>query len=297
MNSSIKKILVPIDLTEFSEAAISNAVSMAKLLNAEVFLIHVLAVNDYYFSIVPEMRTLLPSITEIEVSVKKRMEELQANVTKQSGITPNVFVTTGNIETEIIDFSKKKKIDLILMGTHGASGYKELFIGSNAQRVVSLSDIPVLTMQNGIQKPEFKNILLPIDNSLHSREKLNIVMVIANLFGAIIHLLGLPDSDKKEDLDKFNIKMKSIGEIITAEKLSFKASIVDGDNIAKAALAYAKENKCDLIAVNTGHESKITGIFPGLFAQQIVNHSTIPVLSIKHTEGHYDITTPGFGIG
>jgi len=79
--------------------------------------------------------------------------------------------------------------------------------------------------------------------------------------------------------------------------LPYNTSVVYGENLAKKAIKYAAENKCDLIVINTGHESKMTGIFLGAFAQQIVNHSKIPVLSFKHTEGHFYIETPGFGIG
>jgi nucleotide-binding universal stress UspA family protein len=288
MKSTIRKILVPVDLTESTEAVIMKAVTIAKKIKADICLLHVLAFNDYYFSIVPEVRTILPTINEIELAVKKQMDGIQASIAKKYGITPKVYVTTGNIETEVITFSKNEKIDLIIMGTHGASGPREFFIGSNAQQVVALSEIPVLTMQNTNEKTDFRNILIPIDNSLHSREKLNISLMIADLFGSKIHVLGLLDSTEQTELKKFKIKMDAVEDVIRAEKLPFTASIRSGDHIAQAALSYAEMNKCDLIVINTGHESKITGIFPGAFAQQIVNHSKIPVLSLRPKRVTYE---------
>ncbi|MBI2270494.1 MAG: universal stress protein [Bacteroidetes bacterium] len=296
MNSTIKKILVPVDFTETSDIASSKAIEIAKHIKADIFLLHVVEFNGYYFSVVPEMKTIVPPIKTIEVEVKKKMDGIRYNIEKKSGVICKVFVSTGNICDEIIDFSKKKGIDLIVMGTHGASGYKELFIGSNAQRVVTLSNIPVLTMQKNGKTSDFKNILIPIDDSLHSREKINMAMVIAHIFNAKIHLLGLPNSKETKALDRFNVKIESVKKIINSEKLSSKITITHGDNIAKAALSYSKRNKCDLIVINTGHESKISGIFLNGFAQQIVNHAKPPVLSIKHTEGHFAITTPGYGI-
>ena len=89
---------------------------------------------------------------------------IQSKIKAKYGILTKVFVNSGRVDPEIIDFAKSMHIDLIIMGTHGTSGYREIFIGSNTQRVVTLSDIPVLTIQKGVKKTEFKNILIPIDN-------------------------------------------------------------------------------------------------------------------------------------
>ncbi len=296
MNPEIKKILVPVDLSESSTAALETAKVLAKKLNAEIALLHVLVFNDYYFSIVPEVRSILPSIKEIELAAQKQMEEISSTIKKDSGINASVFVTTGNIEKEVFDFCKREKMDLIVMGTHGTSGYREHFIGSNAQRVVTLSKIPVLTIQGNATKNEFKNIMVPIDNSLHSREKLNIAIDFAELFGSKIHLLGLSDSADKKDLELFKVKLSPVEKLLTEKNINYETVILPGENVANAALKYAGDSKCDLIVINTGHESKTTGIFLGTFAQQIVNHSKVPVLSYRHTEGEYLIDTQGYGI-
>ncbi len=295
MNNVIKKILVPIDFSEISSTVFSKTTTLAKLLKADLLLIHVVPHTGYGFSIVPEKRNDLMNIQEIQMAVSQKMDELQAEIKNQYHITPEVYVSTGNIDAEIIDFAKNKKIDLIIMGTHGASGYKELFIGSNSQRVVTLSDIPVLTMQHDTKGLGFENILLPIDNSVHSREKVNLATSIAKQFGAKIHILGLNDSSDQTEINKFNYKIKSVEENIAAQNLPFKTTLVKGNKLAASAMEYADANKCDLIVINTGHESEITGIFLGAFAQQIVNHSKVPVLSMKHLASHYSIDTVGYG--
>ncbi len=121
-------------------------------------------------------------------------------------------------------------------------------------------------------------------------------VAIAGVFGATIHIVGLIHSDEERELNKFKIKLESIEQLISSNKLLFKTTIVHGKNLAKDAMDYAAENNCDLIIINTGHESELAGIFLGVFAQQIVNHSKIPVLSIKHKKGYLSIDTPGFGI-
>jgi nucleotide-binding universal stress UspA family protein len=291
MIHSIKKILIPIDFTEMSESAALQGSEIAKLLQAEVYLLHVIPSNGHYSSLNYEKPTPAEVIKDVEGMVNDRMNEFKNKISEKSGITPKTIIYTGNIVNRIIEFSHREKIDQIIMGTHGASGYKEMFIGSNAQRVVTLSEIPVLTMLDSTHESIFKNILIPIDHSIHSREKVNVALQIAKLYKAKVHILGLVDSNEPKDMDKMKIKLESVEKFAAHENLSFVTTIEHGDSIAKTAIDYARKNKCDLIVINTGHESKITGIFLGPFAQQIVNHSTVPVLSVKHTEGKFSTTT------
>jgi len=292
--NEIKKILVPVDFSKTSETAISNAMTLAKLLKAEVFLICVIENDWFHLSTILEMEIIQPLRLDIEKAIEKKLNEIQKKNSKIFDIVPEIYIATGNIHTEIIKFSEEKKINLIVMGTRGVSGYDEMFIGSNAQRVVALSETPVLTMQNNCNKSEFKNILIPIDNSTHSREKVNLAIIIAKLFCANIHIIGLYDSKDKQELNKFQTKLESVEKIFKSNKLPYKTSMVHGENLAKLAINYATENKCDLIIINIGHESNIADNFLGAFAQQIVNHSKIPVLSIKHTRGHYSNSAAGF---
>ena len=292
----IKKILVPIDFSETSEIALAEAISLSVLLNADLFLFHVMDYVEHLYTGFPEVQTLLHSNSELKNSVELKMKKMQVKISKEYGINIEVYIIQGHIHSEIIDFSIKENIDLIVMGTHGISGYKEFFIGANAQRVVTLSEIPVLTIQNKIKGSKLSNILIPIDNSIHSREKVIMAIDIAKLFGSVIHILGLPNSEEEHELNKFNTKIKSVETIVHEHNLQFVSSLIHGDNLAEEAIKYANKNNCDLIVINTGHESNLTGIFLGLFAQQIVNHSKIPVLSCKHTQDNYSITTPGFGV-
>lgn len=287
MTTSIKRILIPVDFSETSKAAILQGAEIAKLLNAQIYLLHVISNREQNSS----MNGQNANIHLNGQHLNAEMDKFQKEITLKYGVSIEVFILEGNIVDKIVEFTKQKSIDQIIMGTHGASGYREMFIGSNAQRVVTLSEVPVITMLNRLNETEFKNILIPIDNGIHSREKVNIAVEIAKLYNAKIHLLGLVDSDQTIDENKMRIKLESVEKHVKHENLSYTTSIEHGHSIAKTAVNYSIANKCDLIAINTGHESKITGIFLGPFAQQIVNHSNIPVLSVKHTEGKYSTFT------
>jgi nucleotide-binding universal stress UspA family protein len=287
----IKKILIPIDFTEMSESAAVQGAEIAKLLEAEIYLLHIIPSNGHYSSLNLEKPTPAQVINDVESMINEKMEKFKSRIKEKTGVTAHVTIYTGNVVNRIIEFSHREKIDQIIMGTHGASGYKEMFIGSNAQRVVTLSEIPVLTILDSTHESVFKNILIPIDEAIHSREKVNVALEIAKLYNAKVHILGLVDSNEKMASDKMRIKLESVEKFAAHEHLSFVTTIEHGDNISKTAMNYASKNKCDLIVINTGHESRITGIFLGPFAQQIVNHSTIPVLSVKQHEGKFSTST------
>ncbi len=224
----------------------------------------------------------MDSATDIELVITRKMENIKEDILKKHGIIVKTYITKGRTDSEIVDFAKTRKMQLIVMGTHGASGYKEVVVGSNADRIVSLSEVPVLTMQTNTDKLKLKNILLPIDNSMHSEEKVNMAMEFASMFGAKIYVLALPHTTDEPELGKFKTKLHSVEQILQLVEIPFYTTWTEGDNLAQAAMEYSHKNLCDLIVINTGHESKIAGFFLGVFAQQIVNHSKIPVLSVKH---------------
>ncbi len=295
MSTKIERILVPVDFSETSDMAINTVAAMAKICEAELTLFHVLEYQEYYFSVLPEAKVLMPHIEDLRMEAKKKLDEMQSRIKADTGVRPDIFITTGNIESEIRDYSLKENMNLIVMGTHGISGYKEIFIGSNAQRVVTLSVVPVLTITKD-SSSGFRNILMPFSDALHSRQKVNIAAEVAEQYKAHVHILGILGSDDKEEMHKMKIKLHSVENIIGGKNLPFSTEIVIAKNMAKKAIEYALQNNCDLMVINTGHESEITGVFLGAFAQQLVNHSPIPVLSVKPMEDSYTIGAAGFGV-
>ena len=289
---AIKRILVPVDFSKESESICLKAGAIAKLFKSELYLIHVVENNGTHFMVVPEAKDSSLPVNEIEEVAEDLLGNLSESIKNSTGIDADTFVSEGSIEDEIFKYSNENEIDLIIMGTHGISGYKEFLMGSNAQRVVTLSDIPVLTMGKGISSKGFKSILLPFDDSMHSREKLNIAAEFAELFGSEIHILELPETKNESELKEFRVKMETVEQLLKEKKIPFKTKIISEDNVAKAALDYADKQGCDLIVINTGHESKLKGVF----TQHIINHSKIPVLSVKATKETYTIATPGYGI-
>ena len=277
MTFTIKKILTPVDFSETSQQALDHAIFMAKIFNAKLHFVHIIEPVGYQF----EMSKMMSLNDEIKKIAHDKLDELAASINAEHGIyKPEILVEAGNISSKIVDAADKIKADIIVMGTHGVSGFTEFFIGSNSYKVVTQSQCPVLTVQKHTSRKGFKNIVLPIDDSHTSRQKVKHAVEFAKRYGSVIHVLGLMIEEDAAARHKIEVMLKQVNEFIEKNDIPKKNKILVSSNIAKATMKYANDTDADLIIIMTEQEENITGYIIGPFAQQIVNHSQVPVLSI-----------------
>ena len=289
MNSvNIHRILIPVDFSAAGESAVEHGAYLANAFRADILLLHIVSgVNEYPRGWFNDENPASDKGT-IQNTVAKKLSELAENITKKYGVYVETMLTTGKPATRISEIVVEKDMDLIVMGTHGANGFEEFFVGSTAHKVVNLSPCPVITVRDGSNPSGIKSIVLPIDESMHSRQKVKNVLPIATKCNAVVHVLGLVQSSDKSDIAKFNIKVNSVEEAILKAGLKYITKVVKGTNIAMETMKYAEEVNAEMLTIMTDHESNMTGMFMGAFARQIVNHSKIPVLSIKPVTGNYE---------
>jgi nucleotide-binding universal stress UspA family protein len=283
MSFQLQKILVPVDFSETGMLALEHAGHMAGLAKADLILLHVLPVNQYHFEI-PEPELHIENYDRVNAIVEERLNEAVESLRERHGVKARSFSAKGTVTREIIELANEEQVDLIVMGTHGAKGFEELFIGSNAHKVVSVAKCPVITVQTHVTRVGFTNIVLPIDRSVHSREKVNIALRFADLYDAKIHILGLLENNEEHENDKLQIVLDQVQHAVEQANLRFSRQTVKGTNLAYEAMRFGPEVNADLIVIMTEQESALTGVFLGPRAKQIVNHSRIPVMSIKPKE-------------
>ena len=145
--SRLRRILHPTDFSRASRAAFARAVVMAKADRAELLLVHVMAVpvpmaGEGYIS---------PSVYEdLEASARKHAEKQLATLrdkARASGAKVSVILLEGLAHAQIVRAAKSKKADLIVIGTHGRTGFAKFFLGSVVSRVVTAAPCPVLTVR------------------------------------------------------------------------------------------------------------------------------------------------------
>jgi nucleotide-binding universal stress UspA family protein len=206
----INRILVPVDFSDTGLLAVEHATFMARLFKADLYLLHIIESIEFPFNLNQPFFLIGKYDDELEKICTIELDDLAKQIRKLHGITVTTLIIKDKVVTGIRDAAKDNKIDVIIMGTHGSKGFDEYFIGSNAHKTVTLSPCPVITIQTHSKKMGFKNIVMPIDNSLHSRQKVDTVIELASHYGAKIHILGLIDPDEDIDEKKFNIKIETV---------------------------------------------------------------------------------------
>ena len=277
----INYITVPTDYSAAATVAIDHAVDIAKRFGAEIHLVHVLEDGAYTGVFAPSSKSEYKDKERAQLRLQDDAEKLR----KDTGLHISHQVVTGRIYEEIVRVAEEEKADLVVMGTHGASGWAEFFVGSNAFKVVTQTDCPVLSIQQNATKTELKNIILPIDQTPESRQKVRHAAAFAKKFGSTIHIASLLTDDEPEIRFDFEKKVKQITEYLDREEIAHTESILVGSNLATMTMNFAESKGGNLIVMMTEQEPNITGFLMGPFAQQVVNHSRIPVLSISPDEG------------
>jgi nucleotide-binding universal stress UspA family protein len=256
----IKQILVPYEGSPSSEVALKKAILTAKIFGAEVTILFV-------------------ATDATSLALADKVKEIATEKNKDPKVQVNFLMRKGKVYKEIVKLEKEISADLIMMGTHGVSGFQEFWIGSNAFRVVSSSNCPVITMQEIAYPETFQKILLPLADSDDTRQKIPVIAKFAAGFDAevVVYCVSKEtDNDVKIKLHHYAAQAKDY-----LDKLGVRNSFDEsyGNNVATQCIEYAKNNGIDLISIMTETESS-GSFFMGTYAQQLVNHSPIPVISI-----------------
>ncbi|HKR03233.1 MAG TPA: universal stress protein [Bacteroidia bacterium] len=277
----INKILIPYDFSETAALSLEHAVFMAQLLKADITLLHIVETVSFTSAI---SHALGGFEKKIETATNEKLTQVADEIHRKSGIALNIRTEVGRIYRKINAVAKEMKIDMIVMGTHGVSGYQKFQLGTNTSKVVSDAPCPVLSVQTHRKNLGFKKIILPIDDSPASRQKVNYALELAQHYGSHVNIAGLINFTNEDLKRKFKIKVEQVEEYLLQHGIGCDVSYMTGDNLAQMTLKHSEEQDADLIVIMTEQEPSLTGLFMGTYATQVVNHSKIPVLSVHPME-------------
>ncbi|NSW44609.1 MAG: universal stress protein [Bacteroidales bacterium] len=271
----MKTILVPIDFSADSINALEHAILIANKIDASVRLIHVVKSKNFEppFVINEFTSTMSNSIDDF----MKRIIDKYANKVK-AGM--DFKIREGKIYREICNQAKYDDAYLIIMGTHGVSGFEEKVIGSNAYRVVVNSPCPIITIRQKFNPVEPKKIILPIDMSKETRKKIPFVTEYALNFNSEIHVLGVSDTNSVDIKKKLTLYCNQVEDYLSEKKLNVHKEIIMNNDITNSIIQYALKNDAQLITIMTEQLNRLA-FWLGPTAQEIVNNSPIPVMSFS----------------
>jgi len=194
-------------------------------------------------------------------------------------------IRTGRVYKEIADEAKESRAMLVVTGTHGASVFVEFWIGSNANRIVSLSPCPVITIRGGVDiaRP-LSRIVLPIDSTTETRQKATFTGYLAKKHDAQVHILSIYSNKVKAIRRNVDSYAEQVGKYFEEEGIKYLIANKEVDNVADGMIEYAKSVDANLISIMTQQETNTANLWMGPYAQQTVNRSPIPVLCIRPKE-------------
>jgi nucleotide-binding universal stress UspA family protein len=276
----MKKILVAIDFSECSLNALEHAISIAKKAEADI---------QMAFVIKPEStrEMFTEGAQTLGSMVKDRFDEMVEKYQPQMGNQEITYkIAEGKIYKEIVKMADQKEVFLVVIGTHGSSGFEEFWIGSNAFRVVSASPKPVISIRGGVNvKKNLERIVMPIDSTIETRQKVPFTAYIAGVFDAEVHILSIYSSDVNDIRNLVDGYSEQVKEHLEEENIRYKVVPMPCENLTDATIEYAHKIDANLISIMTEQEKSAKNIILGPYAQQMVNHSPFPVLCIHPKDG------------
>jgi nucleotide-binding universal stress UspA family protein len=285
----IKKILIPFDFSETAALSLDHAINMAKIMDAEIVLLHIVETSTFPSSI---SHAFSGFEKKVEEASNEKLTELSEKIKSESGVTVHVLTEVGKIYKKIASTAKQSHIDLIMMGTHGSSG-SSYTLGSNTTRVVQEAHCPVMSFQTHANRIGFQKIILPIDDSQESRQKVPFAAELAIYYKAQVQIVGLMQSANEDYQRKFKIKIEQVEDYFNQHGVSCNAHYYSGD-LAKNTIKATEELHGDLLVVMTEQESGLTGLLMGTYASKVINGSKIPVMTVRPAEIDPDRITVTF---
>ncbi len=275
----MKRILVPVDFSKEAECAAKVAADIAKKTGSEIYLVHMLELP--VTTVDPAEMSSISSEPQIIYFMKLAREKFDKfkSLPFLQGLRVIETVQFQHAFSGIIEESKKQKIDLIVMGSQGASGLQEMFIGSNTEKVVRRSHIPVLVVKKSLKEFKVDNMIFASDFNKESKTTFHRVVDFAKIFDSRIHLLYV------NTIHNFNTT-KNITERINKfiKDFDFKnytINIYNDISIEKGILSFGRDIDADLIALNTHGRSGLSQLFNGSIGQELANHALRPVITFK----------------
>ncbi len=161
-------MLVPTDFSPVAENALEHAVEIAKLFDNEIALLHI-AEESFLGSLFGSGKNNLKDQL-LEEALHNKLDKYVDDIRTKHGVTVQKHIREGRIYSTIVDVADELGCDSIIMGTNGASGMQQI-IGSNASRVISHANVPVVVVKDKRIGNGYKNIVMPIDLTLESKQK------------------------------------------------------------------------------------------------------------------------------
>ncbi len=274
----MSKILVPVDFSQRSEFAVKLAAKMGKKTDCEVYLLHMVELPSGVVDMgagsnfsIPESMMYLRKVREKLFALKRRYFK--------NGCTVKHAIRFQDPFEGIRDYSKKIGADLIIMGSQGVSEFEEMIIGSNTEKVVRTSEVPVIVVKRDAEKFKLKDLVFASDFKEDNKESFKKFVDFASLFKNKVHLLKVNTIGKFESSSVTKQKIKDFITDVDLPKNTI--NVYNDTSVVKGITNFSREIDADLIALTTHGRSGLSNLFNGSIAKSVSKSVLKPVITFK----------------
>jgi len=280
MQKLFNRILVPVDFSPKSAAAVEKAVNLADSYHCSVYLLHVVSTFQITERVISGSHLVLPRLlsdnkSQVEVEMEKYRKYVNAICGQE--IQMKSAIRYGSWNEAVIDFVIEKNIDLVLIGQVGRIFRKRKML-LNPDQIAEITNIPVITAPANRRLTKLFSIVIPITNFLPVR-KLIYGIYMASQYNSTLKLLGIENSKTRDIVQYYVSKAREL--IVDNCDIKTDIEIVVSNNTAEAVNEYAMMNSSDLVIVNPGSETRMPGYFSYLLGNIMQKYATPPVLTIS----------------
>lgn len=276
----MKRIIVPVDFSEYSEKALQTAAFLAKKTSAELMVVHMLELSS---AVINQSENYMQQemVFYLKLSEKKFATFLDKEYLADIKVTP--IIKHFKIFSEIDELAKEEKADLIVMGSKGVDGLKEMFIGSNTEKVIRHSKTPVMVIKNQAITQSFTKAIFACDFTdddvapyLEAKtffENLN-----CDLDLVYVNTPTAKFTNSAALLEKMTNFFNHTNE--SADRIK-EVQVVSDFSVEEGVFYHADKTNASILVVATHGRKGVSHFFGGSISEDIANHSKLPVLSFK----------------
>ena len=279
LEETMKKILVPTDFSDTAEHALKIAAQLAKKHNSEIYLLHMLELPTQLIDPVggSNSQNLPESLFFMKLAHQRFAKLMSEPFLKDIKVHETVMFHQAF--EGIMEVSEEYKCDLIVMGSHGASGFKEMFIGSNTEKVVRSSKTPVLVIKNEHEKFDIENFIFATDADNTNKNSLEAAYKFSKTAGAKFHILFI--NTPNNFITSTEVRERIENFVSGTEVEDYKIHIYNDVTVEKGILNFAMKKQKTLLGIGTHGYKGLAHFFNGSISEDLVNHAKMPVITFK----------------
>ncbi len=271
----MKRILVPTDFSACANAAAEMAMRLAKLSGAEVYFLHLAIDNAAPTHILGNSEGLNDS----QIGLVRDNLDQMVKAAEADGIRAKYELVLGTGQERITDYIQPYKIDFLVMGSHGATGIREMVIGSKTQYVIRNIRIPSLVVKGMPRTRKLEHIVFASDFKKDCSDSLEVVIAFSRMWQSRLHLLFINLLNHLIDENVARLMMTKQMEDIS--NIDYTLNVIETNDKEFGIAQFAKEIDADIIAVPMASKTFLGRLFNPSVAEQLINRSALPVLIVN----------------